>query len=1500
MSTKNKLPFSNQFERGKSFNWAGQWKSGTYYFNDEYVTDFIVHRNVVLACRKNHQSLSEPSFIYRNGKVVDVDSPFWEFILSPEVEKGSTAVNAIFIANATEEDVEAEQTVEIGKPYIKLFFSSGAFVYIPAEDLITQYKVGVPMLTQAMYDELPNVDKPDPWILVPSNSDLTSTKKGNYLDIVFSAIRKLQAEVAKLRNSFQYGIQSYVGTDTTMSEIVDSYKYLNDEEPLWSVEEDSLSEIPDATLNFKSTVIIPPLTPTENFEYGGTGVIKINDYVSWNDPETGFLANGDTKIFLYLTCTSLNYDVVLKSIDDEENTISFNIGNVVQISNPNTNKWNICILVSRRIVADIDSTEKYGKNYIWISVGTFTSNLILAEGYYNPNTRKLEKYRYEIPEAYTFYRIGMNTSELYKFNAYSKYQDFSHEVVPSKPNDDDYKYKVAHITIRSVDTFETLESIEDELLINELIFVESTAQMWVKSKRGLKPIGGSSQPEDEGMTEQEMLDKLIDMGIVYEDNTGLQMSKISDVTFINQNTGKTFKFEVDSEGELKSTEIPSITLAKKIENISRATYPISQNTDFRGFIAKLLAGGANINPLATTDLGLKSDRVKIGAVYCPLNTDTKFGCSHGYIELENTSDEDIPLDGCYLHFLYTTELNALAIEHLLLDGVIPAGSTYLIRCKQYADKNTDADVFINVDSYDKEWWVNSELLDITIKTSGVYAFALTYGNSDGNNQISGTTELIYKSQNTNSKAPHNYKWYFIDSLVFNNNPTLSNNACWALNAITPKSNTIIKTTFELDPAKQAYQALTTIDSSRIRMDKTGTDVQTLSLDKEYIEFPLTDEKYPVSKYTPKSSKQGKNVATDKTKLNQDKPNMVTCSFGINIYTTRTFNWISCGQFDEYVWLKDGNNWIKFESYKSGDTTNTENSYPRRKGYIAAINDPIYARIIGKFPGDENIYTSHKCIIELRETAVTSPTEYTYMVGRSDKSGKPDLEHCSEEYTFTLYPTTYVPRIYQTTDQQGFHWIEYQVWGAAANILNEKIVNEISSDHIIPILLNTGDMTQNGTRINEWLDYYNGGVKLFKHLEQVNCVGNNDLCNTDPNILGTGDDVGKSNSFYFHLFYCYEIDPTNVPVITGEDDVVRYIPSLYYLDSINHRFVVINSEITYENCNNWFKRHKNNMVVNIYTGWCVPTDSSVTITSEFYDNRFTSVYTMIYRMLNNMSSGKHAIAICHEMPFTVITKDGLSPENNVVSNYRSLSGSSKTLIGSHTNQLNGNDRVALHWLSRLLEYFDVKLCLGGHKHTYACTFPICEYYYYDNNTKDSLTDGKMEMTETLSGELSVSWVHDGVNLSKKPLTDFNNSSDYAFPTDSTHVSPITRVSGLASDSKYSPVTYMMCQATGYKLTSNKELPSNYQHFSKVIPLTTEGASGDKPDGNQQYPMFTVTDMNNNSYTVKLIRITNILDDTDHKFTQQKYGKSLPVFQYATIVSGNRQCSWDNSEQTLISL
>jgi len=69
--------------------------------------------------------------------------------------------------------------------------------------------------------------------------------------------------------------------------------------------------------------------------------------------------------------------------------------------------------------------------------------------------------------------------------------------------------------------------------------------------------------------------------------------------------------------------------------------------------------------------------------------------------------------------------------------------------------------------------------------------------------------------------------YFIDGVYINKAYTNSNKvgywACGKNPVIATESNSIYKNTFELDPAKQAFQSLTTIDSSRSRWQNGKTD-----------------------------------------------------------------------------------------------------------------------------------------------------------------------------------------------------------------------------------------------------------------------------------------------------------------------------------------------------------------------------------------------------------------------------------------------------------------------------------------------------------------------------------------------------------------------------------------------------------------------------------------------------------------------------------------------------
>ena len=80
--------------------------------------------------------------------------------------------------------------------------------------------------------------------------------------------------------------------------------------------------------------------------------------------------------------------------------------------------------------------------------------------------------------------------------------------------------------------------------------------------------------------------------------------------------------------------------------------------------------------------------------------------------------------------------------------------------------------------------------------------------------------------------------------------------------------------------------------------------------------------------------------------------MVTCSFGIDVYKTRCFNWISCGAFDEYLWVRKqgdteiGNHLLHIQK-QCQIRTRTVNIV--RKEFIPSVNNAVYARITSRFP-----------------------------------------------------------------------------------------------------------------------------------------------------------------------------------------------------------------------------------------------------------------------------------------------------------------------------------------------------------------------------------------------------------------------------------------------------------------------------------------------------------------------------------------------------------------------
>ena len=1531
-------------------------------------------------------------------------------------------------------------------------------------------KYSIPVMTEemksaALADPHSGFNADSSYISVDDGSSLNgettnntiSSVNGTYLYIMMNTIRSLQAEVAKLKNTFQYGIHSYNNEVTAKSSVLDQYDETLMDEPLWALDPYMMSEVFD-TADFK-TELLP-----DNFTISGVGDESIDASIpnqltfrhgtgKFSDKANTLFNLTDSKLVTYLVTDSKHIYFNLHTKDDTNHKRRVDIASFIE---GDYRKYGIMFVLSRK-------AGDHGKNYVYVSVMNYDTNETIVEGYLT-DADKLSfasgggSTVYEVAYRYSIESIDFVEQTLYRMKFYTKYEDFSEEVIPSAP-EDDYTYRAAHLTIRSVKDSAMMERIKEQLHENELIWNEDKKELNIKSNNKIYKIGivGSNDNTntEETMTPKELIEKLTQMGIIVNAQTDqdgnitsvddLKLNDISSFSLVNSDTEKKYTFTVDPHGNLigrdESMNTIEFNLSKIFEGKDYTERVSAMNAfldvvddnntsqrygwvrGFAPFYLKALQGKDKLAPNGTSDYGLVSDRLRISSFYAPLKTDVVYGCSHSFIELENTSDVDIPLEGVYLHFykplIDGDEENSNKVYHLALDGVIKSGSTYLIRGAQHAEMD-DESTFIKVNSYDKEWYykkkdkngndIGYELLSfeqdiVTTKTEddsdgesgavedrdnntvhGAYKFCLTYGlpeldenavlivkneyakfglSEEGEIKLDGTTydKSTYPSIIKNRR--------YIDGCGFSSfagfaAPAKYDDDCkkkvgeseeflcrgrWFCGGVTITENTMFRHMFSLDPAKQAFNGWTMRDGSRTRYNK-ASDLQVVSLKKEYIGFPNSTEIVPISRYTPKASYENKNVMTDKTQLDREKPNMVTCSFGIDVYKTRCFNWISCGAFDEYLWVRkkdDTNNkWKSFASYTktSGVIGNNETDSTKivRKEFDSIVNNAVYARITSRFPGNNVLFTSHKVIIDLPKVQGDEPIVYEYVVGRADKDGNPDPNHTNEIYTFTLYPDTYEGRTYQITDQQGFHWIEYQVWAATAEKLNTVITEDCDGEKVFPILINTGDMTQSGARINEWLDYYNGGKCLFNHLEQMNCVGNNDLCNLDPTILGTGNDAGKSNAKFFHYFYCYEI-PNDKRLIVKAHSVSiksgsstteihipehRYIPSVYYFETKGVMYVVANSEVTKTTCEKWFglygkEVNGDTQSINLYTGIEIRAKGDYNNKCQNNDRVFYPIYETLYSWLNSnkYGSNKKVVFACHEIPFTVITQASLANfDKDTMGHTRNYPNGSSSLLGSHMNQLYSEEDRGTYWCSRLLEHFGCKLCIGGHKHTYALSYPIKENYQWvdKDGVEHNSWGGVKEMKATLEDESgenpenALSWV---VKTSKddegNPFNVGGNISG-VISISSTKVPYIPKdlydaigkfkfegnktyyrccyPKEASNDGKYDGfVNYSMCQATGYKLKSNKELPSAYQVFSKLIPMTDNiydaetGEFTDTVNENQLYPMYSVLEFVHNregvieAIDVKLCRVAGIFKaDGKDSFTQNSYGTKAPTIQY----------------------
>lgn len=768
----------------------------------------------------------------------------------------------------------------------------------------------------------------------------------------------------------------------------------------------------------------------------------------------------------------------------------------------------------------------------------------------------------------------------------------------------------------------------------------------------------------------------------------------------------------------------------------------------------------------------------INSLYCGGEEDEQCQCSHNYVELANGSKRDINLNGIYLLYTDGTKRDSADIGYvwdiLPLRGIISAGSTFVIRGGRC---NQDKDSFITVDNYDMIWEKNNSPIRFN---QGCSSFYLVVGEDFRNNIDNNTLNNPWLSTST--------RVGYIDSCGFGTGSVGEGSATFTIDEDWNKL--LFVRWFMLEPAKQgnkAYGSRKTVDLwTYINLEKQTTNLG------NSVQYYYPDN--IKERYKPMASFLGKTFFTNKTKFNKNHANYINITFGIQatdngVGATRCFNWVSVGHYNEFVEYrrKGTSTWIKHYSISENNASNPN--------WVTKYLD--YYKRFRWIASDGTIVTTHKCIIK---NIVAG--EYEYRIGRDDNH-----LYYSDILSFNVVSNSDVTNFsfIQISDQQGFNWQEYTAWKKTSYVIKN---NENNFDFFI----NTGDITQSGNRISEWLDYYDG-KKLNIEKPEMFTIGNNDLCGHVSTQLTDGNDA---TSKYSHInvlrYFCFELDVDNDYYFewNGEEYPIY---SLYSFNYGTYHFVSLNSEIAIASSK-------------MYIDW---EDDSYAGDRTFAENANAHIEDWFKKDLqlwkgnnNEPTDCSKCIVYMHEMPFTIVTWKFLKGEG--------------ARVGSHLNTINSRGEYRF---SRLFKKYGIRLVMGGHKHTYSVSKPIYDAptnYINDSNTINQSIDLMDDLT---------------IDDTRKPIIQVTNAS---------HVKQNDPFARYEVVNRLNAPIYIMSQASGYKLVSNKEQPSSgvYTIPWLLAYIKAKSDTDEKTTENmaQHYPMYVRYDLTDDNITATIKQVHGI--------------------------------------------
>jgi hypothetical protein len=363
------------------------------------------------------------------------------------------------------------------------------------------------------------------------------------------------------------------------------------------------------------------------------------------------------------------------------------------------------------------------------------------------------------------------------------------------------------------------------------------------------------------------------------------------------------------------------------------------------------------------------------------------------------------------------------------------------------------------------------------------------------------------------------------------------------------------------------------------------------------------------------------------------------------------------------------------------------------------------------------------------------------------------------------------------------------------------------------------------------------------------IGNNDLCPKIVYKLGDGGDASKINFANINFFYTFEIDRDNPTIFADGAINYGYIPSIYSFNYGNVHFMCLNSEIS---------------------------EMTETDVLGVVNNKgiiYEKVKEWCERDIAKYGDAAWKIAYCHEMPFTIITDKVMSDFYTADKNDGKEVASKNNRAGSRINTV--TKKANEYWFSQFCQNNGIRLVMGGHKHTQAISWPIKENVVDGvvNSMKPIIEVTANDLLEYFNGATKLIQIVDDSDLNGQsfPNTWFKEdfrTADTAlranlldeYETDA-HFCTFELVENITA-----PV-YSMSQATGYKHTSNKELPGARIPWCRHY-FPNKGGS---VNTEQRYPFYSIYTVTPDAITIDVKRIINVL--VGGKFNINEQGESL---------------------------